>query len=839
MPDNPIANGMPDMRPIYRLIDATRRLLRSSWVATGFGLTAGMLFATLVTVTLLDVAFPLGQILRFLGLVLIIVPAAWAFAVGVIVPLFRRLAPGHVARRIEAHLPGIHNRIVSCIDLATNKQRPVQSPAFYRRLVAEAMERIRSFRPATVIDFLSLRRSGLFAGISLVAFLIALATLSDRLPTAMARIFSPFADIPPATGVSYSVHPGDAKILRGEDIPFAVTVEKGEPTKLQLELRGEDGRTLWYDLQKQEAGSWAFTLNSGNIAPGFEHGFRYRIHGGGTWSQQYDVTLFDRPAIVSLHTVLHYPEYMGLPEPHVGPPQVADMTGPESGQVEVVVQTEGDVAEGEILLLKELAPTVRVPMQKVDASVWSGRFPLHGEGFYRVELRNELGHANKTMKEGKYVAIPDRPPLVVIERPGNDLVLSDPDKGEGFRQSLRHYDKPQRSESVVATLDLSAMNLKAGDQIRYRAEAKDRKGQSAQTQEFLIRIAADKSGADQQLATLEKTQDNFREKLIKLIADQGKVQAALEKLSAKYAPLNEKVMAALLERKQAADPTKAATQKPAEMDPESVKQLQALRQELTELSKQEQQNAQLGQQIAGELKNIADQSATMPLMPRQVAEQMQAVQQSFQQKAVDPLQDLASRMQQAQNPQQDLPNVNELHNKSSRVQKELEATRARLQALSAAEKRLRENAGQALDRLKREMLQQDAQMTARDLEALRDFIAARLQELKRLEGNQEQLMAANQSAADPQRPEVQKQQAKLEKEAEPPLADARDLLNAEKVKKMRRRPPTLPKAPYAPETDEEMVPPKEDDTDDPDSPKTKGKEGKNAAKPRAPDKEDE
>src|SRR5207249_223126 len=97
-----------------------------------------------------------------------------------------------VARRIETHIPGIHNRLVSCLDLsASEKGRPV-SQAFFIKLVRETLDRVRGFRPGAVVDVLSLRRAGLFVGTSLPAFLLALLLFSDRLPTALARIFSPF-----------------------------------------------------------------------------------------------------------------------------------------------------------------------------------------------------------------------------------------------------------------------------------------------------------------------------------------------------------------------------------------------------------------------------------------------------------------------------------------------------------------------------------------------------------------------------------------------------------------------------------------------------------------------
>ena len=43
---------------------------------------------------------------------------------GVVWPLFRRLTPVMVARRIEKHIPGIHNRLVSSLDLSASGAKP-------------------------------------------------------------------------------------------------------------------------------------------------------------------------------------------------------------------------------------------------------------------------------------------------------------------------------------------------------------------------------------------------------------------------------------------------------------------------------------------------------------------------------------------------------------------------------------------------------------------------------------------------------------------------------------------------------------------------------------------
>jgi hypothetical protein len=784
-------------------------------VATGLGLTLGLLLTTFVAVTLLDLATPLWPWLRLAALLLVVLPATWVFAVGVVVPLFRRLSAGQVARRIEAHLPGIHNRLVSCVDLAAGARKTVLSPAFYRRLVAEALERIRNFRPRAVVDFISLRRAGLFAAAGSLALILAWAIFSDRLPTAMARILSPFADIPPASGVVYSVTPGDATLLRGEEIAFNAFVEKGEPDRLTLELFAESGRKLTYDLQKKDADLWSLTLGTGNLAPGFERGFAYRVRGGGTWSKEYHVRLLERPVITDLHTVLHYAEYLGMPEPRVGPSQVADVTGPEGSEVEVVVEVEGDVAKGEIQLLqpgatpaRSLSVTNRFPLHPgEERKTWSGRFPLIGEGLYRVELRNEIGYANQTMKEGKYQAIPDRPPQVVLQRPGSDLSVSEPgkvplvvaayddfgladvtllvkkgDQGGFSGQPLKQYAVPARSDVVQSALDLAPFQLKPGEHIRYAVQARDRKGQIAQTPEFVIRLVGDKSGADQQLEALARSEENLGAKLPKLIGQQAGVLEAVQKLNAKHAPLVERIEAARAKAEEQAAGAPAGRQpREPQLPP---RELDALRQDLAGMAGQEQQNAQLGQEIAAELKQAAEQTARQPLVPPAVAEQATNLQQLFQHKAAQPLQELAAQMNQGKDPNRPAPDVRGMQSKAERVQKELEAMKDRLRALAEAEKGARDQGNEGLARLQQKMLEQDARLTERDLGELRDFMQGLRRELKGLGDNEEQLLSENETGKKPL-PRLEKDQAGLEKQAEKPLRQTRGLQASDQMKKLR------------------------------------------------------
>ena len=879
------------------------------------------------------------------------------------------------------------------------------------------------------MDGRSLRRALVFAGTSALAFALAFGLLSDRMPTALARIFSPFADIPPASGVVYAVEPGDAKVLRGEDVTFLVKVTKGEPDRLQLEMQPAAAKPLKYDLQKVGPQFWRFTLT------GYEKSFDYRVRGGGTWTTKKRITMVDRPTITALHTVLHFPEYMGLPEPRVGPPQVADVTGPEGSMVEVVVAATGNVAEGEIQLLKsrpkqvavldrsertwfqerlpegaktqgpwnwdlrllarpvhteppaanfhqheftgasfpvhpgenlftyvylkpdelpemiavkwhdgsgwehraywgadklpnenvkpgtpgrwhvgalpkagewvrlevpaklmdlegkgvrgmsfgqiggrcywhragalppshverpELYVAEKFPVESAGQGRWSGRFPLLRETLYRVELRNELGHPSKPMKHAKATAIPDNPPQVVLERPGSDLVLSTPakvplsiaafddfgladivvsvqrgDSGGFVGRPVKHYDRPQRSENVLASLDVPSFDLKPGEHVRYRVEARDRKGQSAQTQEFVVRIANDNNAADKQLENFEKGQDTFRENLVKLIAEQAKVQEAVKAMTAKYEPLAEKVKAAQAEAETRPAPEgapkaeAAQAQQPPKLDAETAKQLEELRKELAQLAAKEDQNEKVGEQVAAGLKQAAEQAANLKMLPSEMLKQLQGVQDTFQERALEPLQDLAAEMKQGADPKQAAPDLAEIQRDADRLQKELEAVKNQLEAGANARKELPQDADAAVADLRREMLRENAGLTARELQELMEFLKAREAELKKLEGQQQELADATPKAPEMLLPDIEKRQGELEPKEDKALEDARALLDAERLRRMRREDPDFPAAPFRPEADEQMVPPKEEDPADPDAAKDKAKDADKAKK---------
>ena len=371
-PQSPVS--LPDSTPLHRLIGRTRRLLRGSWVATGLGITLGLALGTLAVLAVLDlfvplepitlplagVVVPLDPILRCVALFLIVVPAALAFLQGVVRPLFRRLAPTLVARRIESHLPGIHNRLVSAIDLekadpATEALAGLPAPPAHRgarahqELPPVADPRLRQPPPRRPRR----RRRR--------------AARRRRL----GPVLRPPADRPGPHLQPVRRHPARLRRRlrrraghrrhapqRGHHL-HRPRRDRATPTPSASNSTASAAPRLRYDLKQDRNDPAVFrvVVDGSSLGKGFEDGFRYRVYGGRTWSKQQAITLVDRPVIAGVRTQVVYPKYMKIPQPQPTPPQAVAVAGPEGTKddpsfVEVVVTSQHDVARGEIQLLE-------------------------------------------------------------------------------------------------------------------------------------------------------------------------------------------------------------------------------------------------------------------------------------------------------------------------------------------------------------------------------------------------------------------------------------------------------------------------------------------------------
>src|SRR6185437_4935267 len=192
-----------------------------------------------------------------------------------------------------------------------------------------------------------------------------------------------------------------------------------------------------------------------------------------------------------------------------------------------------------------------------------------------------------------------------------------------------------------------------------------------------------------------------------------------------------------------------------------------------------------------DLAKTVEQAAKLEMLPKPIAEQMQATQRAFQNLVADAMRDLGRQMNRdADGKQTPAPDLKDLKQRGDRVQKEMEGIKNRLDALANARKGMREDLQKALEQLQRDLLRETGKLTERELEQLRDFIAQMREQMKRVQDKQDDLAKEAMAGADPK--SVQRKQQDLDKQIEDMLARARKLLGDRRRKSDR---PEFPESP--------------------------------------------
>ena len=356
-----------------RLAAVVRRV-RLSFVATV--LAAGLLLAVAIALAwvlggvILDLAVPLsvpGRVVVWCGWWAAVVAACVAF---LLVPAARRPLVDAIALKIERALGGIHNRLLTVVDLARRGGSPEGfrtrdgrdfRPDLVERLLDQTQERLRGFRVSRVLPWRAVLRN-LFIAAACAALMAALFLgYGERFLITLQRLLTPTADIPPATWLQLA-GPGDVEVLEGEPFEIEGRVVRSTADEIELVLYGADGRASRQPMQAKAAGSFAAALE------GLDRPVRYRLEGGNTWTKTHDIRILKRPEIRSLVRRVRLPDYMRIDAPLPVADDAAQIRAPAGAAVEFEAVASAEAATGHLKLFTRTLES-RV-VERFDERIW-------------------------------------------------------------------------------------------------------------------------------------------------------------------------------------------------------------------------------------------------------------------------------------------------------------------------------------------------------------------------------------------------------------------------------------------------------------------------------------
>src|SRR5262249_42844675 len=258
------------------------------------------------------------------------------------------------------------------------------------------------------------------------ALLITLGVLGpSQFWSLFGRAFGPFnaGGIRTRTQIELLQPQGDAVVPVGRSVAFSASITGKVPAanrpdapRLLFRYRQSDP----YEerpLERERESEWITTLPANQV----HGGFWYKIAAGDAETDEFQVRLSATQSIEKLSVTYHYRPYLGWKDRTSDEPKLEDIRGTE---VVLVVRANRKVKAGECLVSgKDYQQSYAGETVPGDPNALQFRFVLDRDGQYRIAFTSTEGETNLPHVPYPIKVWLDRPPEVVLKKPGQDITL--------------------------------------------------------------------------------------------------------------------------------------------------------------------------------------------------------------------------------------------------------------------------------------------------------------------------------------------------------------------------------------------------------------------------------
>jgi polyhydroxyalkanoate synthesis regulator protein len=495
---------MSDRRLSERLVQVRRRLLAVDGTA---GLVRGLIAAIvcLIVGVWLDLMFELPPAIRagFLGFA----AAVWmALLVRVLYHAACQGAFSQLARRLDS-VAGTGGQILSGFELSAAGAPGAYSgsPELTSGLARMAVERASHLADgitgdrAVPVD--PIRRSSLV--LAAIALLLAVAALGmPRLAaTEWRRFADPYGDHPPYSSITFTVQPGNTRVVYGSGVDIRVVTAGGAVDGVELVLlsgSAAERRTGPSPADEEvlpmfpESGAeWRATI-ANVTSPA-----RYFVRARRARSARYDIEVITVPQFEAVTFRVEPPAYTRLPATE-GPLPESGLAGLTGTRVQIVARSNRPLSGGSLayVLADDRRESALVPTDTASDTA-AGSFTITGTGRIELQLLDVSGQRSAETWSTPVTRLVDERPFVRLVEPRAVsfatptaiipvVVAAEDDYGISRLQLFRSLNDsrslpmelPVSSSSArqvyqVVHLPLVEYGLEPGDEIKLFARVED------------------------------------------------------------------------------------------------------------------------------------------------------------------------------------------------------------------------------------------------------------------------------------------------------------------------------------------------------------------------------
>jgi len=355
--------------------------------------------------------------------------------------------------------------------------------------------------------------------------------------------------IPPAK-FSFIITPGDKEIARGQDIKISAKILGPKPSSVRIGIKYSEQTDYEYkNLSTDSNGLYSFCI------PSVRNSFDYFIKAEDIVSNNFKITVIDRPIIKKLDLTVTPPSYSKLPM--INQQDNGNFSTLVGSQAQFFVTTTKENLKSAKLVFKD---STEFPL-KLEGKNAFGNYRIKKDEDYQIIISDKDGNRNENPVTYSIKALPDNFPSIEIILPNKNVSLGGDDRltlllkiadDFGFTKLLLHYrlssskyEKPQenfslieiplrknvKEEDVNYVWNLLPLSLAVNDVVTYYLEVFDNDiisgPKSTKTNTFTIRVPS----LDELLNNADKAHENAENKLSETLEDAKKLKENFEKIN--------------------------------------------------------------------------------------------------------------------------------------------------------------------------------------------------------------------------------------------------------------------------------------------------------------------
>ncbi|RCK75919.1 MAG: hypothetical protein IGBAC_1194 [Ignavibacteriae bacterium] len=332
-----------------------------------------------------------------------------------------------IAIKIGKNFPDIHDRLLNTIQIYEHKEKELKNskfPIYSYELIDAAFkdffEEIKSIDFLKALDYrrVNLSKRGLFY-ISLFILMIVII-MPEKMSNSVYQLLRYNVNFIKPPEINLFVTPGNSEAVKGENVTITINANGAPVKNLTLNLRQEG--VIKFEPIVLKPASMNYETNEyffHHTIPNIKSSLEYFVEALDVKTENYKITVLDRPIIKSLQLTLDYPSYTKLSQRKLEE-NIGDVMALPGTIINYAILSSKNITSAELIF--EDSSIVKFSVNENSAQ---SRIRLTKETSYKIILRDENNLTNADPITYQLKIIPDEYPSVSILVPGKNIDVSE------------------------------------------------------------------------------------------------------------------------------------------------------------------------------------------------------------------------------------------------------------------------------------------------------------------------------------------------------------------------------------------------------------------------------